>query len=124
MRQIKFRAKRIDNGEWVYGHYCQPFRVSTIMEISGKTFIIDESTLGQFTGLKDKNGVEIFEHDIVNEFCTSRSRPEGRNIIRHVQWSDDMTLDDSYGETAVGFNLFGGILEVIGNVTDNKELLS
>lgn len=79
--------------------------------------------LMQYTGLKDKNGKEIFEGDIVNEFRTSRSFPEGKNYKRVIGWSEDMTLDDSYGQNAVGFNLFGGVLEVIGNIYENSELL-
>lgn len=77
----------------------------------------------QFVGLLDKNGKEIYEGDIVNEWRVSRSFPDGRNIQRVIEWEEDMTLDDSYGMQAVGFCMYGGFLEVIGNIYENPELL-
>lgn len=121
-RTIKFRAKRIDNGEWVEGHYYDDMGEHIIVA-EGRHEVVDKSTIGQFTGLKDKNGVEIFEGDIVDEFL---SDAEDENYLYHgvveffVNGFALKIKDKSYIELKnTGHNL-----EVIGNVTDNKELLS
>jgi uncharacterized phage protein (TIGR01671 family) len=79
--------------------------------------------LMQFTGIKDRNGKEIYEGDVCNEFIMTRSFPDGKNYKRIIKWEDDMTLDDSFGMTAVGFCLGGGTLEVIGNIYQDSHLL-
>jgi uncharacterized phage protein (TIGR01671 family) len=90
MREIKFRGKRIDNGEWVYGYYC--FNGYTDEQ---KHFIIPDyasafygievipETVGQFTGLHDKNGKEIYEGDYCKLINAS-----GFTGYGHVQCND------------------------------------
>ena len=64
MREIKFRGKRIDNGEWVYGYYLiNPFfsRAEIFSFDNERSYVyeVDPATVGQYTGLKDKNDKDI-----------------------------------------------------------------
>lgn len=137
MREILFKAKRKDNGEWVEGYYT---------ECNGKTFIginisiygdifevlctpvirwfeVDPETLCQFTGMTDKNGVRIWKNDIVEAWSqgsraigTVKQRVDGLWIMspawqNHEFWE---LKPNSNGETTV---------EVLVNAFDNPELL-
>ena len=69
MREILFRGKRLNNGEWVYGSYWYSHRSNTYQHFvfdDGNVWVsVDPSTVGQFTGLTDKSCAKIFEGDIV-----------------------------------------------------------
>lgn len=79
MRQIKFKAKCLDNGEWVEGYFYKECdntyiikdRQSDSMLNRNETILVDPSTVCQLIGLKDKNGEEVWEHDLL-EFITER----------------------------------------------------
>lgn len=131
MREILFRAKREDNGEWVYGYYVRlPDAAGAIhmMHVPARnpdecnaTFYIDPKTLSQFTGLTDENGTKIFEGDIIQTYDPD----EGYAVVRY-----DDTETEFYADF-VGDNVYYGLggtfrnddLEVIGNIYDNPELI-
>ena len=114
MREILFRGKRIDSGEWVYGTMYKiatdlnPFILTCGKQ--GCSYQVEEETVGQYTGLNDKNGNLIFDGDIL-------SLPNGR---QHVVIFEDGAFVIENTEIPMRFaNKF----EVIGNITDNPELL-
>ena len=83
MREILFRGKRVDNGEWVYGTLIQ-------RNICGDVWEVIPETGGQYTGLDDKNGVKIFEGDI-HEY-------DGRHFaVKFGYYTDDDTNIEMYG---------------------------
>lgn len=126
MREILFRGKRVDNGEWVYGYYVVLKGAKSTYHyiLTGEmTFglnyeeheIIPE-TVGQYTGLVDKNGRRIFEGDIVKWF--SKKYTVVYKDGRFIGEEEHFIGVDEYGF----INLYGEV-EVIGNIHDNKELL-
>lgn len=131
MREILFRGKRIDNGEWVVGQYvntCYPGNGKEtghfIVVYPNEYHEIYTSTLCQFTGLCDKNGKKIWENDI----CDRKEKyPE---VVKMT--NGDWTLDYSYaigrdyGNSYCNLGFYVNerkCVEVVGNIFDNPELL-
>ena len=121
MREILFRGKRTDNNKWVYGNLFIPDMKDTPTQICigtnviRATYDIDPSTVGQYTGLTDKNSKKIFEGDIVKIKGKTRYIFYGSSGFRHTNYGE-------YADTLE--NVFTvENCEVIGNKIDNPELL-
>nr|DAM48655.1 MAG TPA: YopX protein [Caudoviricetes sp.]DAS18745.1 MAG TPA: YopX protein [Caudoviricetes sp.] len=130
-REILFRGKR-KNGQWVYGSLVVSENIAPAIYYEvGKGVAkqldwcyVNPDTIGQYTGLKDKNGVKIFEGDIL-DYTLFDTFGEDHQYKGVVKWIDDCFICDN----SDGFNGFAWVvnqsleLEVIGNITDNPELL-
>lgn len=124
MRTIKFRGKD-SNGNWLVGSYYEDVSWVCILPegVFGLTdtwdFRVDEKTIGQFTGLLDKNGKEIYEGDFVKCDCfIYEVRYDNKHIASfYIRRSQDM-FRHYFGEAMEADNC-----EVIGNIHDNPELL-
>jgi uncharacterized phage protein (TIGR01671 family) len=155
-REILFRGKRVDNGEWVEGTYFQGNEWNLIITAMRSTDFMHEyttmeayevipETVGQYTGLCDKNGTKIFEGDIIlwgdrtartegtaiNVVAEFRSGCFGISDGKHFhefwnyiarKWDDSKITDDMWGELPIE-KYFRACFEVIGNRWDNPELL-
>lgn len=124
MRIIKFRGKTPD-GIWVYGQYAGEFDNSNVGGFRGALIlapyatIVEPLTVGQFTGITDKNGKDIYEGDIMNDptsMCVGVV--EWNSILCQFQlsWQNMHTAADLFFMVKCGSF-------VIGNIHDNPELL-
>ena len=114
MREIMFRGKRIDNGKWVQGAFVPGNNVYPATIFYGPRCSIgeyvDPTTVGQYTGLTDKNGKRIFEGDILS------LRTGRQHIVKFEDGGFVMT------DTAIPIR-HADKFEVIGNIHDNPELV-
>lgn len=125
MREILFRAKRSGRDEWVRGYLTKMWGMLHIVDEhdENKAFVIDDDTIGQFTGLTDKNGTKIFEGDIVNVTTSKdalRRTYRGKHLI--VRFDEYHRFVASGGLEYPLCNHYEW--EVIGNIHDNPEFLT
>ena len=127
MREILFRGKRLDNGEWVEGYFVNLWLIHyqkhqpIITDNNAVSYDVDPSTVSQYTGLTDKNGKKIFEGDIVK--TDKFSEPNKQYIIKYDLQFGAFISQDRYNLYFVTFDGDSGEFEVIGNIHDNPELL-
>ena len=131
LREIIFRGKQLDNGKWVYGSFCMDAReqfnglcgvdgfIRLYDKAKGKmqSHEVDRETVGQYTGLLDKNGERIFEGDVLTV--------DGEDGFFVLEFQEDTARFVMSGDSAVvDFDNFWSYeVEVIGNIHDNPELL-
>lgn len=142
-REILFRGKRIDNGEWVYGQYAFLLNARTEdgepikhMIVDGTPFgqTVDPSTVGQYTGLTDKNGARVFEEDILQ--IAKKSDTLGTYFFPPVQYPINVVVKwdlcawmwEVQGKEGPYYIHFPDAwchyeCKVIGNIHDNPEML-
>ena len=116
MREILFRGKKIDGGEWIKGFYAENGHGSSNIQPKGKFFgyLVKPETVGQFTGLLDKNGNRIVEGDIVKH--------EGK--IYEMKYLETYARFAPTNKSTVFMVCAFNHLEVVGNIHDNPELLN
>ena len=128
MREYKFRGKSKKTGEWVYGYFFKDFNgkcyiINTLQRIENANkdnvwVEVLEETVGQYTGLHDKDGKEIYEGDIVKSFFVDTDEA-GNEIYKYY------IIEVKYDEVLCSYKIDKFMnLEVIGNIYDNKELLN
>lgn len=131
MREILFRGKRKDNGEWVYGNYAvtdNNGKQHFIFQNKAFEFEVDPETVGKYTGIIDDNGKKIFKGDILG---ITNDDPDYDYITKVYLDFNILCVDvqgQDYDCTSIGFAI--GIwddecdqVEIIGNIYDNPELL-
>lgn len=149
-REILYRGKRVDNGEWIYGGWAQRHNDNTeyivtstvgasckseINNIIATGFRVELDTIGQYTGLTDKNGKKIFKGDILD---LSALMITDFGVVKYGEYKDSDMRDDipcghvgfyvdieeqHYNYVRRDILFFVSRCKVVGNVYDNPELL-
>jgi uncharacterized phage protein (TIGR01671 family) len=140
MREIKFRGKRIDNSKWVYGYLMQMYKpnrmfIGVWQYMGGEATIkdglfvsykeVDPDTIGQFTGLLDKNGKEIYEGDILKlqyPLNYGFAGIHNKEIIVTISFESGCFWFTGEGYTDCNWHFYNEY-EVVGNIYENPDLL-
>lgn len=122
MREIKFRGKRLDNEEWVYGFlFMQDGKAYIITDLTPCGFIkheVNPATVGQLTGQYDKEGREIYEGDLITDGRVFHVLWDTRDAC----WTGEMHCDPEQ-RLDLCFLVTRKTTHAIGNIHDNPELL-
>ena len=125
-REILFRGKRIDNGEWVEGKDImhETVRGKLCLSNVGEDWVsVEPETVGQYTGLTDKNGKKIFEGDIIKYKANATYLGRFFECIGKVEYNEKSAFYAVDAKYAKNYDYFPLRCEVIGNKWDNSELL-
>lgn len=125
MREILFRGKSVNEGQWVEGYL---YRISEklnpfimLKNAKGESYEVAPETVGQYTGMLDKNGTKIFEGDIID--FSKRSEDDGYGVVEYdADETEFEVIYDSYYD-GLGRCYYPRDIEVVGNIYDNPELL-
>lgn len=128
MREILFRGKQVTNGEWCEGYLAKMRTIPFIFsDVNGSCCTVVCPTVGQFTGMYDKNGKKIFEGDIVKTKYGRLCTVVWHSSQTHNGWDLEVvgTVENSVRTKYPDeFDLYKKEnLEVVGNIHDNPELL-
>lgn len=139
MREILFRGKRVDNGEWVYGDLLQYRVLPVIFDKEKEQHEVFADTVGQYTGLNDKNGKKIFKGDILKSFHFIGPRKNQKNWLYHYvvwnkkrlswfianeEWDEEGQNGDGCTNLSYYYTKIQELeIEIIGNISDNPELI-
>lgn len=134
MREILFRGKRVDDGEWVCGNSIimlnnpeadKPYDIAIFDEHWQLWQTVDPETVGQYTGLKDKNGKKIVEGDICKTYFESYTRSwEEVGVVTEFCGAHGIeSADGKHFSAFINETVYTRSHEVIGNIHDNPELL-
>ena len=132
MREIKFRGKSTDAryseeqyyNKWVYGQLIQRSGEFYVLTNYGNELLVDEDSVGQYTGEQDCDGVEIYEGDIV--ICKDYDEHEYTSLIKFESGAFTVEVTNcDYDQTSIGWGIESDIesARVIGRKYDNPELL-
>lgn len=141
MREILFRGKRCDNGEWVQGYYIRADHhwhnhgihkdwITLGASANGGWFALHNKyavkaeTIGQFTGLTDKNGKKIFEGDIIEWFAQGESERPDFGYIEYDEQSFAWRVCWQKYDPDFMEGMQQEYISVIGNIHDNPDLLN
>lgn len=143
MRKIKFRAKRVDNGEWIYGDLLENIDCYKIREKEknikhiANSYIVETRTIGQYAGLVDIDGKEIYEGDIVQDMRIYANEYKNYGDTTVVKFcpkdvvkfcTEDVASCGCCYDYFIGSGFKANLVDltcckIIGNIYDNPELL-